>query len=156
VIQNSLERLFDGLVTTLRDVVAPAVVDPYARAQVSAAAELIANLATRVDWSAEYLGDVTRRVHGVLAQAAAAAGPGDLPVTRELLATASSRSSGACTVADRDDHLRGLAEVQQWLGSGGEADAAAAVRELLVWQLDEEALRMRTGMYRPAAPASGG
>lgn len=51
--QNSLERLFEGLATSLRDTVAPNVSDPYARSQVLAAVELINNIATRVVWAAD-------------------------------------------------------------------------------------------------------
>lgn len=51
--QNSLDRLFEGLSTTLRDTVAPAVDDPYVKSQVLAAVELINNIATRVDWRRE-------------------------------------------------------------------------------------------------------
>ena len=64
--QNSLERLFDGVVTSLRDDVAPAVDDPYARAQVAAAIELLANLAERVEWRSDLLRDEIEQVRAVL------------------------------------------------------------------------------------------
>lgn len=48
--QNSLDRLLTGIVDALREVVAPATDDPYARAQAEAAADLLANLQPRVTW----------------------------------------------------------------------------------------------------------
>lgn len=47
---NSLDRLLDGMRIALRDDVAPHVADPYARAQVESAIELLANLAEHVEW----------------------------------------------------------------------------------------------------------
>ena len=64
--QNSLERLFDGIATSLRENVAPAVEDPYAKAQVAATIELLANLAVRVEWRADLLREEIERIRAVL------------------------------------------------------------------------------------------
>ena len=60
--QNSLERLFDGIATSLRENVAPAVEDPFAKAQVAATIELLANLAVRVEWRADLLREEIERI----------------------------------------------------------------------------------------------
>jgi hypothetical protein len=52
---NSLDRLLDGIATTLRDEVAPRVEDDYVRAQAHAAAELLAHLAEHVEWRCDQL-----------------------------------------------------------------------------------------------------
>jgi hypothetical protein len=52
---NSLDRLLDGIATTLRDEVAPRVDDDYVRAQAHAAAELLAHLAEHVEWRCDQL-----------------------------------------------------------------------------------------------------
>ena len=49
--QNSLDRLFEGIALALRRDIAPHLTDPYAKAQVSAAVELLGNLASRVIWA---------------------------------------------------------------------------------------------------------
>ena len=64
--QNSLERLFDGIATSLRENVAPVVEDPYAKAQVAATIELLANLAVRVEWRADLLLEEIERIRAVL------------------------------------------------------------------------------------------
>jgi hypothetical protein len=55
MMHNSLDRLLEGIVRTLIETVAPAVDDPYAAGQVNAAAELLANIATRVTWDPGYM-----------------------------------------------------------------------------------------------------
>lgn len=79
--QNSLDRLFEGMASALRQDVLPHLADPYARAQVTAAIELLGNLSTRVDWrepeAAEALAELGRRV---------ADGGSDPTVRSEMLA----------------------------------------------------------------------
>jgi len=48
--QNSLDRLLAGIAATLADEVAPALSDPYLRAQATTAAELLRTLAPRITW----------------------------------------------------------------------------------------------------------
>ncbi len=43
--QNSLDRLFEGISISLRDSVLPALSDDFAQAQLSAAIEILGNLA---------------------------------------------------------------------------------------------------------------
>ena len=127
--QNSLERLFEGISTTLRDDVAPAVDDPYVRAQVMAAVELLANLAERVEWRSDLLRDEIERVRAVLETARERTAVLDAALPNDSAGLASARSA----------HLAALARA--------EVDEPA-LRELLTWQLDRELGLLRTGMYR--------
>ena len=65
--QNSLDRLFTGLARALHHDVLPQLTDPYARSQVTAAAEILGNLSTRVGWN----DDVDAEALAQLAEAAA-------------------------------------------------------------------------------------
>lgn len=127
--QNSLERLFDGVASSLREDVAPAVDDPYAKAQVAAAIELLANLAERVEWRSDLLRDEIERVRAVLETARERPAVLDAPIPAD----------SATLVLSRDAHLDALAH----------ADTAdQALRDLLSWQLERELALLRTGMYK--------
>lgn len=58
MIQDSLDRILDGMATQLRDVIAPELPEGYARVQALAMAELLANLGTRVEWRCDQLAEV--------------------------------------------------------------------------------------------------
>lgn len=49
--QNSIERLCEGLAHALHHDVLPRLTDSYARSQVTAAIEILGNLSTRVAWA---------------------------------------------------------------------------------------------------------
>lgn len=49
---NSLERLLDGIVGSLRTEIIPRLDDEFARGQAYAAADLLNNLRPRIDWAA--------------------------------------------------------------------------------------------------------
>lgn len=57
MIQGSLDRIFEGMAAQLREVVAPDLPEGYARAQALAMAELLGNLATRVEWRCDQLAE---------------------------------------------------------------------------------------------------
>jgi hypothetical protein len=127
--QNSLDRLFEGLATSLREDVAPAVEDPYAKAQVSAAIELLANLAARVEWRADLLHEEIERSRTVLETAR----------ERPALLDAAVPESGAALSAARAAYLDALAR----------ADVdEAALRAFLSWQVERELSLLLTGMYK--------
>jgi hypothetical protein len=128
-VQNSLERLFEGLATSLREDVAPAVEDPYAKAQVSAAIELLANLAVRVEWRADLLREEIERIRSVLDTAGARPAVLDEPIPTD----------GAALVASRAAHLDALA-------SSDPDDET--LHEFLSWQVERELGLLRTGMYK--------
>jgi hypothetical protein len=128
-VQNSLERLFDGIATSLREDVAPAVDDPYARAQVSAAVELVANLAVRVEWRADLLQEEIAEARAVLETAA----------ERPALLAEPVPGGGRELVVSHAAHLEALSH------TGVEDDA---LRDFLARQLERESGLLRTGMYK--------
>ena len=132
--QNSLERLFDGLVVSLRESVLPEVGDPYARAQVAAAIEVLANLAGRVEWRCSALAEEIEQLRAVLAEA----DPGSALLADEVPA------GNDALVAARRSHLAALARVQE----SPPAAVAEPLREFIAWQLEREAALLRTGMYK--------
>ncbi|MBM3676518.1 MAG: hypothetical protein FJW96_01345 [Actinobacteria bacterium] len=132
--QNSLERIFEGMATSLREAVLPEVEDPYARAQVAAAIELVGNVATRVEWRADHLREEIERIRQVLAAA-----PSRVPVLDERLPLET-----AALVELRDRHREALGE----LAEDGSEDVAAQLRRFLSWQLEHELALLRTGMYK--------
>ena len=146
--QNSLDRVFAGLQETLRDVVAPSVRDPYLRGQVTSVVEVLANLATRVEWSCGQLLEVSLRARAVLECAAAVTGSG--PPTGELLAAPapSVQWSNEALLASRDAHLAALREVQRTSQNPPDPDLETALRAFLTWQIEHEATLLRTGTQR--------
>jgi protein involved in temperature-dependent protein secretion len=127
--QNSLERLFDGIAGSLREDVAPAVDDPYAKAQVAAAIELLANLAARVEWRSDLLREEIERIRIVLGTAR------ELPAV--LAAPVPADSAGL--LASRAAHLDALAHADT---------SEEETRALLSWQVERELGLLRTGMYK--------
>ena len=127
--QNSLERIFEGIVTTLRDDVATAVDDPYARAQVTATIELLANLAERVEWRSDLLREEIDHVRVVLETAA----------ERPALLDESLPADNPGLVAARAAHLEALVNAEV---------AEDELREFISWQLGRELALLRTGMYK--------
>lgn len=146
--QNSLDRIFEGLERALREIVAPAVDDPYVLAQVTSIAEIVGNLSTRVEWRCDQLLEVCERVRPVLEQAMAR-DPQGLDLTRRVLSGAPPGAGwpNAALVQARHDHLRALGEVQRSLESRPDDDLERAVRDLLGWQVEREAQLLRTGMF---------
>ncbi len=159
MIQNSLDVLFDGMLRTLQEV-APLVRDDYARGQLEAAADILANLAERVDWREAELRETIRRARAILAAAVAEApDAAELAAARDCLAQ--PRPSTGGLTATRDLHLRALAGVQRY---AGETDSAGLQRRLdrfLKWQLETETVLLRRARARarrtsPAHQAKGG
>jgi hypothetical protein len=138
--QNSLPRLFAGITDTLRDVVLPEIDDDYARAQLAACIELLANVATRVEWRADRLEEVRRRAEVAIAAAAAA-----IPE----LAAATGPPTGDDPVATRDDALARVSAALRWCDEhGADDESVAPLVAFAVWQLESELELLRTGMFR--------
>jgi aminoglycoside phosphotransferase (APT) family kinase protein len=145
-LQVPLTRIFDGLSAALRDDVVPHVADPYAKAQVMAAIEVLANLATRVEWSAKDQMETILGARVVLDQA-----PDDAPAyPREVRDMALPSSDDAAAIgAARREHLAALAQLEGWMVS--EPDQQDLSRSLVAFLLDDlsaELGRLRSGMYR--------
>ena len=110
----------------LREVIAPALTDPYARSQALAMVELLGNLETRVEWRCDQLREAVSEVRAAL---------GDrVPDPAGL--------GNAELVEARRGALAALAEAQ----AAGREDLLEVASRLL----DAELGRLRTGMYRRA------
>lgn len=146
--QNSLDRIFEALENTLRNIVAPTLTDPYTLSQVISVAEIIGNLSTRVEWRSDQLLEVIDRVRPILELAAEQRTP-DLPRTAALLGAPAPTPStpNAELVSARDAHLFALREVQRNLETHQDNAVDAAVRDFLDWQVTREATLLRTGMF---------
>jgi hypothetical protein len=129
--QNSAERLLTGIAAALRDVTAP---DAYDRAQLAAAAELLDNLAGRLEWRHDDTQETLLRLQALLEDAVAQ--DDGLPQTREWLAGPRDDVVGA---------LEALAEVQTRVDPG--SALAARTRAFARWQLERDVAQLRTGMY---------
>jgi hypothetical protein len=100
MMQNSLERLLLGVAIALREEIAPALDDEFARSQALAGAEILENLVPRVQWRVD-------DAEAVIA------------LVRPLLSTP--------VEGGRDAHLRALADLQR--GDTRALDVALALLE---------------------------
>ncbi len=140
MMQNSLDRLFAGMVAALRDVILPTIDDAYARSQLAACIELLNNMATRVEWSPSQLATVAGRARDATESAIAlCAGLGD--------------ALGAEAPADdplvaRDHALERVSRALRWCDEH-EADEAvrAPLTDFARWHLQHELSLLRTGMF---------
>jgi hypothetical protein len=83
----ALERLFEGIVATLRTNVIPHVEDSYARGQAVGVIDLINNIAPQVEWARGPLIDsvgAKRRLLRSIADAVDVVGPHDGPAAKEM------------------------------------------------------------------------
>lgn len=67
---NSLARILDGMITTLRNEIIPRLDDEFARGQAFGAVDLLNNLKPRIDWLVTPLFDEVRDQRALLAQLA--------------------------------------------------------------------------------------
>lgn len=129
MLQNSLDRLFEGMAASLHETVVPALDDPFARAQAVAVAELLGNLSTRVEWRcADQLATI-ERVRAALVEAGAAL-PGPVPAAGDAAGLAASVRA----------HLAALAAAQALPG-------AERLHDVVLWQLDAELSRLRSASF---------
>lgn len=125
MLQNSLDRLFEGMARSLHEVVVPALDDPFAEAQAVAVAELLGNLSTRVEWRCSDQLETITRVRAALSEAGAAL-PGPVPAAGDAAALADSVRA----------HLAALASLPP-----------KRLREAALWQLDAELARLRSARF---------
>lgn len=144
MIQNSLPRLFDGIGDVLRDVVMPEIDDAYVRSQLGACIELLANIATRVDWDRDQLATTVDAAREALSTAAAAA--------PDLVGPPAGDWPGPTPVARRDAALADVAgalrRCAEHAGEPGVDEARQALDAFARRHLDHELALLRTGMYR--------
>jgi hypothetical protein len=154
MIQNSLDRIFEGIARSLHTSVLPALDDRHAIAQVRATIELLGNLSTRVNWDPTYLTATRDRVRATLGQIAASAGDATPTSVQQALSAVDPEPGdvpGLAAARNRD--LEALADGQAWVaaamaaGVDGAVGAMEAVRDFLAWQLADEFERLRTASF---------
>lgn len=123
--QNGLDHLLDGIAVALREDVLPAVDDTFARTQLLAAAEILANLTERVEWRCDGLAGEVVALRAVL-------GRGDEPLPE----------GNAALLAARTEALDALARAQE------HGLDTPELRTFLIDRLERDLGRLRTGMYR--------
>lgn len=152
MIQNSLDVLFDGMLRTLQEAI-PLVREDYARGQLQAAADILANLAERVDWREAELRETIRRSRSIL-RAAVAEAPdaAHLAAARDCLAGPGTAAAGLA--ASRDLHLSALAGVQRYAGETGSAGLQRRLDRFMNWQLETESVLLRRARARARRTSS--
>ncbi|MFV0463925.1 MAG: hypothetical protein ACK5MP_12140 [Nostocoides sp.] len=149
--QNSLERIFEGLQYTLREVIAPSVSDPYIHSQITSVAEIVANLSTRVEWDCTQARELIEHIGGVLERAETAVPGGNALVAQVLAEGPPPPGAGNAELLQaRDRHLSALRQVQQTMESSPDSDVDDAIRAFLAWQVETETARLRSGIFSAA------
>jgi hypothetical protein len=145
VIQNSLQRIFDGMVSSLTETVMPQLGDPYARYQLQSLLDLLMNVAERVEWRCDDLRRTLDAVEPPLRQALVT---GDLPA--ELAGRLSSLRFRHDAMTNEQltelckDHLDALAAVQRISDPPRAGDEPAP---LLARQIADAALQTHGDEY---------
>lgn len=140
--QNSLERLLGGIAEILADRVETEVADPWVRSQVTAAADLLRQLAVRVTWDLDAATWIAA-CRGAVEQAIAAAPGRELPASRRAWAlgpVAELPSSPAAVEPYLAAHLDALSELAAWSASGDPppAELIAVIRAAVDAHADVE------------------
>jgi hypothetical protein len=140
---NSLERLMEGMIATLRSHVIANIQDAYARGQAIGVIDLLNNIGPRVEWAREpILQAVEARLQAIgTARALTPAAPsGAVGLSRESLTSASAGE----LAAERDRLDAEIADLLTWCcGPGASGDAAGAIAVLRAHVHDELTLEMK-------------
>lgn len=142
MIQNSLDRLFAGILDTLRDVVLPATDEEYARVQLAACIEILANLATRVEWDRAQLAETSSDAAEALTAAA--------ELADELIPFTESTAPPSDPLAARNDALARVSaaiRASDDLPPGLRERASAPLHEFAARHIERELALLRTGMF---------
>lgn len=129
---NSFERLVEGMCSTLRAEVLPRMNDEYARSQVYGVINALNTFKLRADWSAEFLIQQIQAQQQALAaaQTAAQAVAGNAPGTPPLPELSAAPAATATLLATRDTGNQALGEWLAWLAAPGHGLGVAAAQAL--------------------------
>jgi hypothetical protein len=140
---NSLERLVEGMIATLRSHVIPNVSDAYARGQTIGVIDLLNNIGSRVEWARAPIAEAVAAKRRAICEARAllpGAPAGVAGASTEALASASSGE----LAAERDRLDGEIADLLAWsYEAGANANAAAAIGVLRKHLHDELTLEMK-------------
>ena len=142
MIQNSLQRIFDGMVSSVTETVLPHVDDPYARYQLQCLLDLLMNVAERVEWRCDELRGTLDALEPPLRQAVAA---GYLPGELGALPFRTEEMTNEQLTELRTAHLEALAVLQRSDGDRPDPDSEPAQR--LAWQIAAAALQIQADEY---------
>jgi hypothetical protein len=135
----SLERLFEGIVTTLRADVIPSVGDAYARGQAVGVIDLINNIAARVEWARAPALESVREKRRLLSSVAEALGEPSPEAGGALEALGSAQLSAERARLDAD-----LCEaMKRAYARSGEPTAREALNLMIRHAHDEAGAEMK-------------
>ncbi len=109
---NSLPRLIDGMVATLREAVLPDLKDDYARGQVFGIIFMLHSIKARASWSNEFLGEQCRALLDLSRELEALAPAAPRPARED---EGLDLPSSAALEARRDDGDAKVCELIAWL-----------------------------------------
>ena len=143
---NSLPRLIDGMVATLRKEILPHIDGDYARGQAFGVIYMLNSLKLRAAWSNDFLGAQLRSLDDLSRELEALALPGaplpdvhapvDLPDAKALEAARDAGDARVCELID-------------WLASHGEGAAAAQAQTAVDRYLNRQARHELTTSAKP-------
>ncbi len=129
---NSFERLIEGMCTTLRAEVLPRMNDEYARSQVYGVINALNTFKLRAGWSAAFLTEQIQAQRAALAaaRALAASAAGAPPVPELSAPPGPALDPVADLLATRDAGNQALGEWLAWLAAPGHGLGVAAAQAL--------------------------
>ena len=157
---NSLPRLIEGIIATLRREIIPHTQGDFARGQAYGVIFALENIKRRAAWSNEFLGEQLAALDEAATELSVAfkgvAGAPSTPAARRR-----DLPSAAALVAERDSGDREICACIEWLGAHGamlpsdaraRADTAIAayIRRQLKWELSTSAPPMFDQISRGA------
>lgn len=134
---NSLERLVEGIITTLRTDVIPNVSDDYARGQAIGVIDLLNNIAPRLEWQRLPLMKAIEARRAVIEQVRLLQGVETEPQHADPAGDVPSRSSRDL-IAERDRLDGEISDLVGWAFSA-QTDGAVAARLLLREYMHDDA-----------------
>jgi hypothetical protein len=145
VIQNSLQRIFDGMASSVTETVLPHVEDPYARYQLQCLLDLLMNVAERVEWRCDELRRTLDALEPPLRQAVAA---GYLAEELGALPFRADEMTNEQLTELRKVHLEALAALQRSDGDRPEPDDPdSEPARLLARRIAAAALQIQADEY---------
>jgi hypothetical protein len=158
-VNNSLERLTEGIVATLRASVIPNVSDPYARGQAIGVIDLLNNLMPRLEWARAPLVEAVAHRRAALREALSLLPAA--PIPREPPANWAPEAANASELAAERDRLDGeIADLVVWAhgpdASGDIEPAIALLRRHVHQTLADEMKMTRKPLFAEIAKGAEG
>jgi hypothetical protein len=140
---NSLERLIEGMIATLRNHVIANISDAYARGQAIGVIDLLNNIGPRIEWARAPIVQAIEAKRKAIAEARALT-PGAPKSAASPSIDALVEASSEALAAERDRLDGEVADLLQWCsGPAASGDAAGAIAMLRRHIHDELTLEMK-------------